>query len=318
MGIEFNARQRKTLTAIVDTFVAAVPRDDDPTGFYATKGSDVGADVALEQYLSPTCRRATRRPAPTARHRRPGRDEESTPGRPRGDRRQPRRHHARDGGRGGRAASAFGDVRLRPARRAGPNPLWDGMGYPGPGPGPAGHAEDTCRSSPRPADETLEADVVVVGSGSGGGVAAAVLAQAGKRVIILEAGGYRNESDFVQLELVAYQNLFLRGGFFPSADGMITHRGGRHRGRRQHRQLVQLVAAPRPRCAPAGRSRPDRRRHPGVRRAPGGGVRPDQLQRQGGHPERTPPAVGRRPRPSSATRIASPTSTSTRTDTTRT
>ena len=51
MGLEFNAIQRKTLTAIVDTFVAAVPREDDPTGFYAAKGSDVGADVAAEHYL---------------------------------------------------------------------------------------------------------------------------------------------------------------------------------------------------------------------------------------------------------------------------
>ncbi len=51
MGIEFNTRQRKTLTAIVDTFVAAVPREDDPTGFYGAKGSDVGGDVAAEQYL---------------------------------------------------------------------------------------------------------------------------------------------------------------------------------------------------------------------------------------------------------------------------
>ena len=51
MAIEFNTLQRQTLTAIVDTFVAAVPREDDPTGFYATKGSDVGADVAAEYYL---------------------------------------------------------------------------------------------------------------------------------------------------------------------------------------------------------------------------------------------------------------------------
>ena len=51
MGLEFNALQRKTLTAIVDTFVAAVPREDDPTGFYAAKGSDLGADVATEHYL---------------------------------------------------------------------------------------------------------------------------------------------------------------------------------------------------------------------------------------------------------------------------
>ena len=58
MGTEFNTLQRQTLTAIVDTFVAAVPRDDDPTGFYATKGSDVGADVAAEYYLvSPPARR---------------------------------------------------------------------------------------------------------------------------------------------------------------------------------------------------------------------------------------------------------------------
>ena len=51
MAIEFTTLQRETLTAIVDTFVAAVPREDDPDGFYAAKGSDVGADVATEQYL---------------------------------------------------------------------------------------------------------------------------------------------------------------------------------------------------------------------------------------------------------------------------
>ena len=81
-------------------------------------------------------------------------------------------------------------------------------------------------SSRRPGTRTLDADVVVVGSGSGGGVAAALLAEAGKRVIIVEAGGYHNESDFEQSELAAYQNLFLRGGFFPSADGMVSIAAG--------------------------------------------------------------------------------------------
>ena len=47
----FTAKQRTTLTAIVDTYVAAVPRDDDPTGFFAAKGSDLGTDAVLEQYL---------------------------------------------------------------------------------------------------------------------------------------------------------------------------------------------------------------------------------------------------------------------------
>jgi hypothetical protein len=48
MEIEFNPLQRKTLTAIVDTFVAAVPREDDPGGFYATKGSGGSDDVEEE------------------------------------------------------------------------------------------------------------------------------------------------------------------------------------------------------------------------------------------------------------------------------
>jgi hypothetical protein len=49
--VEFTTLQRETLTPIVDTFVSSVAREDDPDGFYAAKGSDVGADVATEQYL---------------------------------------------------------------------------------------------------------------------------------------------------------------------------------------------------------------------------------------------------------------------------
>ena len=99
------------------------------------------------------------------------------------------------------------------------------MGYPGPVQAPPQTPKTLSVITPS-GDTRLDADVVVVGSGSGGGVAAAVLAEAGKRVIVLEAGGYRNESDFVQVELVAYRNLFLRGGFFPTADGMVSLAAG--------------------------------------------------------------------------------------------
>ena len=69
---------------------------------------------------------------------------------------------------------------------------------------------------------TLTADVVVIGSGSGGGVVAGHLATQGKDVVVLEAGGYYNEADFNQLELWAYENLYRAGGMSGTADGRIA------------------------------------------------------------------------------------------------
>jgi choline dehydrogenase-like flavoprotein len=226
MGLEFNALQRKTLTAIVDTFVAAVPREDDPTGFYAAKGSDVGADVATEYYLVshlPDAQLAGLLQLLDAAGLI-------------GLKNQPQAVReaivANLAGISPESAGAIAALHQLSVMFAyglpdaqGRNPLWAGMGYPGPVQAPPQTPKTLDVIAPS-GETTLQADVVVVGSGSGGGVAAAVLAQAGKRVIILEAGGYCNESDFVQLELVAYQNLFLRGGFFPTADGMVTIAAG--------------------------------------------------------------------------------------------
>ncbi len=227
MGIEFSTLQRKTLTAIVDTFVAAVPREDDPTGFYATKGSDLGADVATGQYL------LTHLP-----------DEELAgllqlidTAALVGLKNQPQAIReaiiANLAGISPQTALAIAALYRLSVMFSygmpdaqGRNPLWDGMEYPGPAQAPPRDVPKTLQVLTPSGDTTLEADVVVVGSGCGGGVAAAVLAQAGKRVIILEAGGYFNESDFVQVELLAYRNLFLRGGFFPSADGMVSIAAG--------------------------------------------------------------------------------------------
>ena len=39
---------------------------------------------------------------------------------------------------------------------------------------------------------------------------------------MLEAAGYFNESDFAQLELKAYQEMFWRGGPNPTADGNVS------------------------------------------------------------------------------------------------
>jgi choline dehydrogenase-like flavoprotein len=63
---------------------------------------------------------------------------------------------------------------------------------------------------------------VVVGSGAGGGVVAAELVAGGLDGVVLEAGGYFDQSDFPCSELWAYQNLYLRGGPFASADRNVT------------------------------------------------------------------------------------------------
>ncbi len=226
MGTEFSTRQRQTLAAIVDTFVAAVPRDDDPTGFYATKGSDVGADVAVEQYLL----------SRTPPERLAGLLQLLDTAALVGLKNQPQAVReaivANLAGITPETAGAVAALYQLSVMFAyglpdaqGHNPLWAGMEYPGPVQAPPATAKTLEVITPS-GDESLETDVIVVGSGSGGGVAAAVLAQAGKRVITLEAGSYLNESDFVQVELVAYQNLFLRGGFFPSADGVVNIAAG--------------------------------------------------------------------------------------------
>jgi choline dehydrogenase-like flavoprotein len=86
-------------------------------------------------------------------------------------------------------------------------PAWERIGYPG----PLGRTRTTERtlSTLRIArDTTLDCDVCVVGSGAGGGVAAAVLAQAGLDVVVLEAGGHYEEADFDGAELDGFRRLY--------------------------------------------------------------------------------------------------------------
>lgn len=107
----------------------------------------------------------------------------------------------------------------------GRNPNWEALGYPGPisiPPSPE-QAPKTIRVEwVSGATATLDADVCVVGSGAGGGVIAAELQKAGRSVLVLEMGQYRNESDFKQLELPGMLELYLSGGLASSEDGSIA------------------------------------------------------------------------------------------------
>ncbi|KAF0698389.1 Aste57867_10991 [Aphanomyces stellatus] len=72
----------------------------------------------------------------------------------------------------------------------------------------------------------LETDVVVVGSGAGGGVLAAELAQAGHRVLVLEKASYSHPADRSFAELQSYWENFECGMFMPSEDGSMYIRAG--------------------------------------------------------------------------------------------
>jgi len=107
----------------------------------------------------------------------------------------------------------------------GQNPNWPALGYPGPVSAPPSADEFPKTINVEQvsgAEATLTADAVVVGSGAGGGVLAAELAKAGKSVVVLEQGAYRNEQDFKQLELPGSLELYLGGGLLGSEDGSIA------------------------------------------------------------------------------------------------
>jgi choline dehydrogenase-like flavoprotein len=61
------------------------------------------------------------------------------------------------------------------------------------------------------APETIETDVVIVGSGCGAGVSAKNLAEAGQRVIVVENSYHWTPDHFPMEELNGWTNLFLNG-----------------------------------------------------------------------------------------------------------
>ncbi|MGZ4331505.1 MAG: GMC family oxidoreductase N-terminal domain-containing protein [Solirubrobacteraceae bacterium] len=90
------------------------------------------------------------------------------------------------------------------------NPAWDAVGYDGP--------LGTLPDAPRKAlttvelvgrDVELDCDVVIVGSGAGGGATAGVLAAAGLDVVVVESGDYFDDQDFDGSELGAITRYYM-------------------------------------------------------------------------------------------------------------
>lgn len=216
--------QRATLRAVCDTFFPAVERADDPDGFWARKASDLGVEVEVERYiegrLDPAARDGLKQllDVLAAQDLAAGRQEE---------REQLLLGFAAFGPEAAAGIDALRSLALLHAYGVtdpeGRNPNWKVLGYPGPQPGgPPAVAKPIRPLVPQGGDLELEADVCVVGSGAGGGVIAGVLAQAGRRVVVLELGGYYNEADFNQRELWAYEHLYYKGGIPPTTDGNVS------------------------------------------------------------------------------------------------
>jgi hypothetical protein len=222
--VSITDEQRRTLSALVDTFVAAAeppPGVADVDGFYARTGSQVGANGAVEFVLG------LLDPAMAAGF--VGLIDALT-----GMRFADADPATREGILAAVAESSpeagLGVLALRSvvlslsytiADESGVNPFWSTIGYPQPGSGPG--LPHAIQPEKVPADGRLEADVVVIGSGAGGGVIAAELAAAGKAVVVVEGGGYFDGETALQHEVYAAPTVFYRGGgLTATADGNVN------------------------------------------------------------------------------------------------
>ncbi|MGI8726642.1 MAG: aldehyde dehydrogenase family protein [Solirubrobacterales bacterium] len=233
----FDHSQRLTLTAFCDTLVPSLepPADadgeGDPVGFWARKASDIavaeGVEVALLRAEPPEEVVAGLRGLldSLAAH---GLVAEAT---------QIQREALINSFTESGPEALAGIQTLKqlaltltyavPDLGTGINPMWPGIGYPGPQALPKEADKPISPISPEGSERLeLEAEVVIVGSGAGGGVIAAELAASGRDVCVVEMGGYFNESDFQGYELTGYQQLYLNGGPFATAEGQIGIQAG--------------------------------------------------------------------------------------------
>jgi len=212
--------QREALRAFIDTAVPSLQVEDDPHGFWARSGTEVGVDQAMELALADMSESDQAGIAQLL-------DALATLGF------QHQGRNTREGMLGTalalapEALVAISNLRGVSCLLAhsltdqhGRNPFWAQYGYPGPQMAPP--SDEPYIKPHLPADgDVLQADVVIVGSGAGGGTIAGVLAGQGMNVIVLEAGSATSERLYRQLEIESSQTMMYRGGIAISSDGNV-------------------------------------------------------------------------------------------------
>ncbi|MBK5306073.1 MAG: GMC family oxidoreductase [Frankiaceae bacterium] len=218
---ELTPVQSEVLRALVDTAVPALDVPDDPHGFWSTPGSAVGAHDFVELFLGTVLTEANFLGIQQLL------DGMALLGM------QHQKRAAREAILA--SASALAPealVAVQTLRGAaclfanaipdasGRNPFWAQYGYPGPQLTPP---TDEPHITPYvPTDgEVLETDVVIIGSGAGGGTIAGVVSAAGKGVVVLEVGGASSERDYDQLELTAGMAMMYKNGVALTADSNV-------------------------------------------------------------------------------------------------
>ena len=223
-----NDSQRAALEAFCDTIVPSIERADDPHGHWARKASDLMIAGAVEDLIAQIPDEVTRGGLLQLLDVLDAQGLGKAPSQL--SREQILRNISFASPDGAAGIGALTQMTLflyygAPDPQTGRNPNWDTFGYPGPT--PASDPPPKIIQTTTPQDgQSFEADAVVVGSGSGGGVIAAQLAKDGRKVVVMEAAGYFNEGDFTGLELQAYQEMFWRGGPTPTADMNVSLQAG--------------------------------------------------------------------------------------------
>jgi choline dehydrogenase-like flavoprotein len=217
--------QRATLRLFCDTIVPRIDREPDPFGHWARTATDTGVDQGVEQLID-GLDEVLRTGLAQLLDALASQGLERMPSQL--SREQVLRNMTLASPEAAAGVQALTGMTLflnygMPDPQTGRNPNWQVFGYPGPTAAPP---QAPKQLQPIVPGDTLEADVVIVGSGAGGATIAGTLAKQGRKVLVLEASGYFNEQDFLGLELPAYQEMYWRGGPTPTADGNVSLQAG--------------------------------------------------------------------------------------------